>query len=276
MLAIDNHAALRFKNLREDFAAFIQGFVDAVASAVQSFKDGQLVIFETFHAKFEPVAAACEKWQIGGFSVHFEAEHDATGDSLDQIIAAKANCSSAMKSLGVLCGYVTASEKLKEAIADAKGTFKHASKLVQDCDRISGIVLLAGIIFNEASTAADIKTILDTVLKTFGMGKDKIPSKMYKMLTDLAKSKGVEMEKEEKEKEKLAKKKKAEVPAEEKASGKAKKHKGEKAEKDNEKAARMRAKEKEKDSKTKVKKSKKAKDEDAESGSLDEEEANIA
>lgn len=262
MLATHNHAALRFKQLGEDFAAFIQGFVDAVASAVKSFKEGQLVIFETFLEKFGPVATACEKWQIGGFSTHFESEADATGDSLEQIMAAKANCASAMKSLGVLCGYVTASDKLKETIGNAKGIFKNATKLVQDCDYIGGIVLLAGIIFKESSSAEDIKTTVDTALRTFGVGKDKIPAKMQKMLTDLAKTKGVELDDQKKE-EKVRKKKAEAAVEEQKATNKAKKAKGEKAEKDKE--ARKR---KEKDTKGgKAKKQKKAKEEDAESHS---------
>ena len=200
-------------------------YVQGTKSCIESFKAGQLVIFDEFLAKYGPVSEACEKWQLANVANHFQDDHRATGDALQQLMAAKANCGASLKTLATLCAHSSGSKHLAEVILEGKASYKEASQLIQKCDSVAGIVLLAGILMQDNPTKENLKATVEMASTTFGMSKDKIPAKMQKLLGELSKAKGLEEEPAKKDDGSKARKKRGAEPAADTDDRKGKKQK---------------------------------------------------
>eukprot|EP00438_Fugacium_kawagutii_P019101 Skav234729 [mRNA] locus=scaffold634:746002:746778:- [translate_table: standard] len=236
--------------------SFLETYMTALAESLRSFEEGQVVIFKDFSDRFGEVAAACERWQIGTTHAHhFEANAKETGEAMEQLIAAKDNSASAMKALASVCSHTTSDKNLKDIINNGKAAYKTAAALIQDCDKMAGLVLLAGIILKDSPSPADVKTTMEMASRSFGLSLQKLPVKMQKLLSEIAKQHGLHGDEDTKDSKDLKKKRKPESGPQPGGSSKASKKTVDKADK----GSRKRKESKEKKNKKEKKASKKLK-----------------
>ena len=179
----------RFSKPLEIFTLFTEGFLAAVRKGLESFHQTHLAMFESFKDKYQAVGAACETWNLTPHEAHFKSDSSATGDSLEQLLAAQQNCAPLMTALASFCLH-SGSTKLRDVIGEAKGTYKAALTLTKEAMRIAGLIFVAGLLVKDGATPEDAKATMDVANKSYGLTRDKLPQKMQKLVGDLLKTEG--------------------------------------------------------------------------------------